>query len=54
MADVLAREAAARRRIVEQVYRDPRTGFGSIANALKAAKARNPFVSRDEVSSLKL
>ena len=49
MADVLAREAAARRRIVEQVYRDPRTGFGSIANTLKAAKARNPFVSRDEV-----
>ena len=49
MADVLAREAAARRRIVEQVYRDPRTGFGSIANTLKAAKARNPFVSRYEV-----
>ena len=49
MADVLAREAAARRRIVEQVYRDPRTGFGSIASTLKAARARNPFVSRDEV-----
>ena len=46
---ILAREAAARRRIVKQVYRDPRTGFGSIANTLKAAKARNPFVSRDEV-----
>ena len=49
MADVLAREAAARRRIVEQVYRDPRTGFGSIASTLKATRARNPFVSRDEV-----
>ena len=28
---------------------DPRAGFGSIANTLKAAKARNPFVSKDEV-----
>ena len=47
--DNLAREAAARRRIIEEVYRDPRTGFGSIANTLKAAKDRNPFVTRKEV-----
>ena len=49
MADVLAREAAARRRIIEEVYLNPRTGFGSIADTLKAAKERNPFVTRDEV-----
>ena len=49
MADVLAQEAAARMRIIEEVYRDPQTGFGSMANTLKAAKARNPFVTRDEV-----
>eukprot|EP00439_Symbiodinium_sp_Y106_P008154 s6595_g1.t1 len=29
--------------------RDPQTGFGSMANTLKAAQARNPFVTRDEV-----
>ena len=49
MADVLAQEAAARRRIIEEVYRDPQTGFGSIANTLKAAQARNPFATRDAV-----
>ena len=50
MADVLAREAAARRRIIEEAYLNPRTGFGSIADTLKAAKERNPFVTRDEVT----
>mmetsp|Transcript_14390 Transcript_14390/g.34153 ORF Transcript_14390/g.34153 Transcript_14390/m.34153 type:complete len:155 (-) Transcript_14390:198-662(-) len=47
--DILAREAAARQRIIKDVYLDPRTGFGSIANTLKAAKERNPFVKRSEV-----
>ena len=49
MAEVLAREAATRRRVIEEVYLNPRTGLGSIAHAFKAAKERNPFVTRDEV-----
>ena len=47
--DVLAREAAERQRIIKDVYLDPRSGFGSIASTLKAAKERNPFVKRSEV-----
>ena len=47
--DVLAREAAERQRIIKDVYLDPRSGFGSVASTLKAAKERNPFVKRSEV-----
>ena len=36
--------ADARRRTIKAVYKDPRTGFGSIAQTLQQAQARVPTV----------
>ena len=42
---------AQARRAVEEVYTDPRSGFGSMANTLKAARTRSPFVTREDSRS---
>ena len=34
---------------MKQVYEDPRSGFGSIADTLKQARARDPRVTLQEV-----
>ena len=39
--------ADARRRTIKAVYEDPRTGFGSIAQTLQQAQARDPSISRE-------
>ena len=41
--------AAARQNIIKQVYEDPRNGFGSIADTLRQARARDPTISRGDV-----
>ena len=43
--------ADARRRTIKAVYEDPRTGFGSIAQTLQQAQARDPSISRGEVKA---
>ena len=43
--------ADARRRTIKAVYKDPRTGFGSIAQTLQQAQVRDPSISREEVKS---
>ena len=44
-------DALSRRRAVEEAYTDPRTGLGSMANTLKAARLQNPFVTREDVKA---
>ena len=43
--------ADARRRTIKAVYKDPRTGFGSIAQTLQQAQVRDPSISRGEVKA---
>ena len=43
--------ADARRRTIKAVYEDPRTGFGSIAQTLQQAQARDSSISREEVKA---
>ena len=43
--------ADARIRTIKGVYEDPRTGFGSIAQTLQQAQARDPSISREEVKA---
>ena len=43
--------ADARRQTIKAVYEDPRTGFGSIAQTLRQAQARDPSISREEVKA---
>ena len=41
--------AARRQVVIKQVYEDPRNGFGSIADTLRQARARDPSISRADV-----
>ena len=42
--------AERRQGIIKQVYEDPRTGFASIAETLRQAKARDPSIRRGDVA----
>ena len=46
--------ADARRRTIKAVYEDPRTGFGSIAQTLQQAQARDPSISRNRTGRREL
>ena len=41
--------AAERQNTVKQVYEDPRTGFGNLAETLKLARQRDPNITREDV-----
>ena len=41
--------AENRQNIIKQIYEDPRNGFGSIADTLRQARARDPTISRADV-----
>ena len=43
--------AEAPQNIIKQVYEDPRTGFGNIADTLRQARARDPRITRQDVKS---
>ena len=43
--------ADARRRTIKAVYKNPRTGFGSIAQTLQQAQVRDPSISREKVKA---
>ena len=43
--------ADTRRQTIKAVHKDPRTGFGSIAQTLQQAQARDPSISRQEVKA---
>ena len=42
-------EADRRRKIIRQVYTNPRTGFGNLDQTLRQARARDQTISRSEV-----
>ena len=41
--------AAERQSTIKQVYEDPRTGFGNLAETLKLARQRDPNITREDV-----
>ena len=43
--------ADARRRTIKAVYKDPCTGFGSIAQTLQQAQVRDPSFFREKVKA---
>jgi hypothetical protein len=43
--------AEQRRNIIKEVYENPRTGFGNLAETLRLARQREPRITRDEVRS---